>query len=191
MADVFFISESYFKEMSGVNDNVDFKLIRRSIITAQDFYIQKILGTPLFNDLKTKLTADNTLASYPNEKDLLDNYIAKTLVCYVKIGVGIATQYQYMNKAVITKNLENGTAITTQDLKYLNQELKNEAELYAQLLTRHLKLNIGLFPKYAELTLDGMNPTQRNFTNGIYMKNYYGEENQREKGVNGSDIILD
>ena len=191
MADVFFISESYFKEMSGVNDNVDFNLIRRSIITAQDFYIQKILGTPLFNDLKTKLTADNTLASYPNEKDLLDNYIAKTLVCYVKIGVGIATQYQYMNKAVITKNLENGSAITTQDLKYLNQELKNEAELYAQLLTRHLKLNIGLFPKYAELTLDGMNPTQRNFTNGIYMKNYYGEENQREKGVNGSDIILD
>ena len=42
-----------------------------------------------------------------------------------------------------------------------------------------------------ELTLDGMNPTQRNFTNGIYMENYYGEENQRETGVNGSDIIID
>ena len=131
---MFFISESYFKEMSGVMIMSILTFIRRSIITAQDFYIQKILGTPLFNDLKTKLTADNTLASYPNEKDLLDNYIAKTLVCYVKIGVGIATQYQYMNKAVITKNLENGSAITTQDLKYLNQELKKRSRIIRSII---------------------------------------------------------
>ncbi len=190
MADVFFISESYLKEMSGVNENVDFKLLKPTIIAVQDIYIQKILGTPLYNDLKAKLTADVTLASNANEKTLIDEYIAKTLVWYVKMEASLTLQFQYMNKAVITKGLENGNAASTPDLKYLMQEWKTKAEMYGQLLTDYLKINVALFPKYAEISLAGMNPIQRNYTNGIYMRNYYGEENQCQKGINGSDIII-
>lgn len=191
MADVLFISESYYKEMSGTNENTDFKLLRPVIIAVQDMYIQKILGTSLYNDLKTKLTNDVTLASYPNEKGLIDNYISKVLVWYIKMESGKFLQYQYMNKAIITKNLDNGNPIDKPNLNSINNEWRNYAELYANELKRYLQINVALFPKYGEISIAGMNPSQRTFTNGIYMKNYYGEENKPQKGVNGSDIILD
>lgn len=191
MADVLFISESYYKEMSGTNENTDFKLLRPVIIMVQDLYLQKILGTPLYEDLKTKLTADITLASYPNEKSLIDNYIAKTLVWYIKAASGNFLQYQYMNKAVLSKNLENGNILDRPDLVALSKEYKGYAETYANELKKYLQVNIATFPKYGELSVNGMVPTQRTFTNGIYMRNYYGEENQPQKGVNGSDIVFE
>ena len=69
MADVLFIQEDYFKKLAGVDGNVDWKKLESTIIMVQDIYIQKILGTNLYNDLKTKIIASPTMALYPNEKE--------------------------------------------------------------------------------------------------------------------------
>jgi hypothetical protein len=191
MADVFFISETKLKELSGVDDNMDFKRLKPTIIAVQDIYIQKILGTNLYNDLKTKLTADVTLATNPNEKLLLDEYIAKVVVWYVKMESSLDIQFQYTNKAVMTKSGENAQPVQTSDLKYIMNQWRMNAERYSQLLTDYLIINEALFPKYTEASLAGMNPIQRNYTNGIYMRNNYGENDQCQKGANGSIIIID
>lgn len=172
MADVLFISETYFKKLAGVNDNVDWKKLESTVISVQDMYIEQILGTPLFNDLKTKITADPTMATYPNEKALIDDYIAKALAWYIKMEASLDFKFAYQNKGIMVKGGENSAAVDTNDLKFLKDSWRKNAETYSERLTRHLTLNNTTFPKYAERTLDGVSPTVRNFTLPCAMRNY-------------------
>ena len=59
--DALFISQQYLKDKSLINDNTDWELLQPSIIMIQDLYLQQVLGTPLFEDLQDKITA-NTLS---------------------------------------------------------------------------------------------------------------------------------
>ena len=183
MADVFFISKAYLEEMSVINENADWKILKPTIIMVQDIYLQKILGTPLYNDLKTKLIADITLATYPNEKALIDNYISKALVWYIKMEATMEFKFRYMNKGVMVKNSDNSQPADTNDLKYLMDKWRVNAEMYAQLLTDYLTMNTNTFPKYLEVDDSGMVAKNKNYTSGIYLSDY-GENNQSEKSFN-------
>ena len=183
MADVFFISKTYLEEMSVINENTDWKILKPTIIMVQDIYLQKILGTPLYNDLKTKLIADITLATYPNEKALIDNYISKALVWYIKMEATMEFKFRYMNKGVMVKNSDNSQPADTNDLKYLMDKWRVNAEMYAQLLTDYLIMNTQTFPKYLEVDNSGMVAKQKNYTSGIYLQDY-GKNNQSEESFN-------
>lgn len=183
MADVFFISKTYLEEMSVINENTDWKILKPTIIMVQDIYLQKILGTPLYNDLKTKLIADITLATYPNEKALIDNYISKALIWYIKMEATMEFKFRYMNKGVMVKNSDNSQPADTNDLKYLMDKWRVNAEMYAQLLTDYLIMNTQTFPKYLEVDNSGMVAKQKNYTSGIYLQDY-GKNNQSEESFN-------
>ena len=59
-AQVLFLSEQTLKQRSVLQDNVDMKIVTPTIIEVQEFYILPILGTSLYNELKTQiLTLDD------------------------------------------------------------------------------------------------------------------------------------
>lgn len=176
MADVLFIQEDYFKKLAGVNGNVDWDKLESTIIMVQDIYIQQILGTPLYNDLKTKITASPTMALYANEKALINDYIAKPLAWYVKMEASPDFKFAYSNKGVMVKGGENSSAADTNDLKYLMDKWRAHAERYSQLLTDYLDLNTVTFPKFTERVNGGMIPLKKNYTSGIYMRNISDSE---------------
>lgn len=189
MADVYIVKNEYLKSLSGINNNTDFDLLKPTIIMVQDIYIQQILGTPLYNDLKNKIIADDTLATYPNEKALINDYIAKVIVWYVKMESGINLNYRYTNAGVQLKNGENNNHSDLNDIKYLMEKWRMTAERYAQLLTDHLLINTVTFPKYLERTLDGMNPLKKNYTNGVYIRDYV-DRNCNLRSPNDSDNFV-
>jgi len=164
MADVLLVKTAYLKKLSGINANTDFDLLFPTIIMVQDIYIQQILGTPLYNDLKTKIIADPDLSSYPNELALINDYIAKVIVWYCKIESVIDTKHRNMNAGFVTVTTDKTTPVELSDLKYTHDKWLPTAQRYAQLLTDHLFLNSSTFPKYLERTLDGMAPIGKNFT---------------------------
>lgn len=184
MADVLFIQEDYFKKLAGVDGNVDWKKLESTIIMVQDIYIQKILGTNLYNDLKTKITASSTLSSYPNEKALINDYIAKALAWYVKMEASPDFKFAYQNKGIQVKNSDNSSAVDSSDLKYLMDKWRVHAERYAQLCTDYLVMNTSTFPKYLEVSNTGMNPTVRNYTNGIAMRGINDFNNEQYNRFN-------
>ena len=76
MSNVLFISETYLKDSSYIDENVDIKLIRNSILETQDMRILPILGTALYEQLKTQIQA-NTKTTLNNT--LLDTYVKPAL----------------------------------------------------------------------------------------------------------------
>jgi hypothetical protein len=62
---VYFISTSYLKDNTPLNENLDDKILKSSIKEAQEIYIRDIIGSGIYDELQTQayggtLTADNT-----------------------------------------------------------------------------------------------------------------------------------
>lgn len=166
---VLFISESYLKNNTLVDDNVDQRLIIPSIMTVQDMQLHPILGTPLYEDLKTKITA-STLNS--DETTLINDYIAKMLLQWTMHELTMSMLFKYRNKSVATKSSDNSQPIDYQDLQFLRDDWKNKAEFYDKRLINHLIDNKALFPKYTASS-DDMNARKSAYSTSIYLGQSY------------------
>ena len=111
---VLFISEQYVKNNTLIDENVDVRLILPAIRDCQELRIHPILGTPFYEDLKTKIAA-GTLNS--DEINLLDNYIAPAMAQATVYECSTSMLFKYRNKSVATKSSENSTPIDYQDLQ--------------------------------------------------------------------------
>ena len=78
--DILMMTTDYYKRNTVVNLNVDNELIIPHIITAQNKWIEKMLGTNLFNIVKSEIRSGTVSTRI---KDLIEEYIQPTLVHYV------------------------------------------------------------------------------------------------------------
>jgi hypothetical protein len=158
MATVLFVSETYIKNNTTLSDNVDVKLIQSNIGPAQDFFLQDILGTNLFNDLKTKYSAQ-TLSVI--EEQLVQ--IIKQAVVYRATELSLPfMNIQLRNKGLVNLNSENAVQSDLAGMKYLRNELKDRAEFYEERIKKFLENNESSFPLYADDTNDDISPNKRN-----------------------------
>ena len=74
-----FISENFIKRNSEIDENVDVNKLLPTVWWCQKAFIEKTLGSNLFDAISTKIKADNLTGDYLN---LVDNYIADTLLNY-------------------------------------------------------------------------------------------------------------
>jgi len=162
---VLFISEQYVKNNTLIDENVDVRLILPAIRDCQELRIHPILGTPFYEDLKTKIAA-GTLNS--DEINLLDNYIAPAMAQATVYECSTSMLFKYRNKSVATKSSENSSPIDYQDLQFLRDEWRNKTEEREARLIRFLCENDNLFPKYLEAS-DDLNPRKTAYQQSFYL----------------------
>ena len=116
-AQVLFLSEQTLKQRSVLQDNVDMKIVTPTIIEVQEFYILPILGTSLYNELKSQIAAGTVSNA---NKNLIDNYITNTMIWYMQVELPLAMNYKYFNKAVGVQNVYRTLQTSTMsDGKYI------------------------------------------------------------------------
>lgn len=174
MDEYLFVSEQFLKDNSVIDNNVDYDKITSAIIHTQDIHLQKILGTPLFEDLCAKGLGSPTFNS--DETTLIKKYIQKTVLWYLLMELPIEFKFKWMNKGIMVKSSDNSQAADTPDIKWLINHAKTKAEDYAQLLTDYLCFNSTLFPKYNERSNFGLVPSDTNFSCGLALDEYYDEQ---------------
>ena len=162
---VLFISETYVKNNSVIDENVDMRLVLPSIRDAQELRLHPILGTPFYNDLKDKITGGTLNA---DEINLLDNYVAPSMLQWTLYECSASMLFKYRNKSVSTKSSENSQPIDYQDLQFLRDEWKNKAEERDQRLINYLCDNSTLFPKYNEAS-DDLTPKKTAYQTGFWL----------------------
>lgn len=173
MDEFLFISETFLKDNSMINDNVDFKNLRSTIITAQDIHLEAILGTALYEDLVAKGIANTFNA---DELVLIRKYIQKVMIWYTIMESTPEFKLKYMNKGIMIKSSDNSQSGTQEDIRFLESRAKIKSEIYAEKLTKYLLNNNSKFPKYDEFSISGTNPNRNNYTLGIYLDNYEQSE---------------
>ena len=149
-----FVSESYLRENTVFNQNLDIKDIVQNIGPAQDMHIQPVLGTNFYNDLLNSYSAQTLTA---NEIILVGHI--KPALAYRAAEMALPfIQYQIKNKGPQTQNGDNSNSVDNTVLSYLRNELQNRAEFYETRLTKYLNANSSLFSGYTNDNNDDITP---------------------------------
>ncbi len=149
------ISETYLRENTPLNQNIDIKDILPNIVPAQDLFLQSILGTDLLTTIQLAYSAQTLTA---NEITLME-YI-KPVVAYRAAELSLPfIQFQIKNKGVVQMNGDNLVETNKDILVYMRNELVNRAEFYSQRLVEYLCNNSTLYPTYSTNTGSDVQPT--------------------------------
>jgi hypothetical protein len=146
MAEVIFINDAYIKKYTQVNGGVDSNILYPSIYLAQDKYLAPLLGTRLYNKLKTEVT-NNTLGGV--YLTLMDDYVRKVVLWYTMAEVLPYLTYKLDNGTLVQRVSEDAQPVPDQVFKNMMDRAKVNAEYYAGLLSDYLCANTSLFPEYS------------------------------------------
>jgi len=167
MAIVRFISTDLLKQRTPINGNVSADILQNYILKAQDTHIHMILGTNLYNYLKTQVQANTVIGNY---KTLMDDYIIPALIEYSFYEALPFISLKLTNKSIVRGTSEYSTEADLDDLKYLRSSVRDIAEFYGERCVRYIKENSSLFPQYSTNSgLDEMQPNKTTYFTGVYI----------------------
>lgn len=170
----YFITESYLRSNTPLNQNLDINDIVNNIDPAQDMYIQPILGQNFYNALLVSYSAQTLTAD------------ETTLVMHIKPALAYRAaemslpfiQYQIKNKGPQVQSGDFSSPVDQTQLNYLRNELKNRAEFYEQRLINYLCDNSSLFPAYTTNNSTDISPSSASaYDSGFAL---YGQLSDRD-----------
>lgn len=136
---VFLINESLLKKKSYINDSTLDIYIKPAIESAQEIYLQQVIGTKLLKKLKYLVsTADSTgtgvLIDHPTYavyKELLKDYITPYLCQMVQSELVIPSTLKIGNRGVHTTNDQYTQTNSLEELQYYKESFKKKADFWA------------------------------------------------------------
>jgi|TARA_R100000482_G_scaffold25825_1_gene7939 hypothetical protein len=173
------ISSDSLKRTTTISQSVDDNLIHPVILLAQDRYILPVLGTDLFEKLKTEV--EGTPAG--NYETLLKDYVQKCLCQFTLATLYPVLRLRAVRHSVVQMDNEQGTSVSFDDIEPLISSALDMGEFYRERLIDYLTENSSLFPEYSSNTGADMSPTTRNYYSGINMDTNVNSRSQLAKAV--------
>lgn len=145
MTDVLLISEAKVRQFTDINQSVDTELIQNNIRVAQDYKLQSVIGTNLYNKLQDDVK-NNTLSGY--YETLLNDYIQDFLL-YVTYYETLESIYlRPRNNGLLRPNGGENSDPVDKDLYMMKrQSVENKLTYYAERLTNYIIEEETHFPE--------------------------------------------
>ena len=173
------ISADTLKQNTTISQSIDENLIHPVILMAQDRYILPVLGTDLFEKLKTEI-AGTPSGVYLT---LLKDYVQKCLCQFTLATLYPVLRIRATNHSLVQMNNEQGSAVSEDQMQPLISTAIDMGEFYRERLIDYLTNNSSSFPEYTSNTGSDLSPTTRNFYSGINMDTNFNSRSELEKAV--------
>lgn len=156
---VLFISEEKIKSYTSIHESVSPEDLTPYVLQAQDIYMLNYLGQTFYTQLKDQITAETISA--PN-RWLLDNYIGSILCNYAMYHALPFLKYKVFNKSILSPTQENAGSIGLDELKFLQNQVREVAESYVDQMQTYLSNNLSQYPAYGNAnSTDGQAPDKK------------------------------
>mgnify|MGYP003133782922 CR=1 FL=1 len=156
MSKALFVTRHDISVFTNANGNIDDDKILPFINQAQDIHIQNYLGTDLYVKIQNDITSSSLTGDYLN---LVNDYIKPMLLHWSMVeylpyaGINIA------NGGIYTKNPENSTALSRNDVDKLVERTRTTAQFYTNRFIDYMQNNAqSLFPEYYSNSQEDMYP---------------------------------
>lgn len=156
---VLFVSEEKIKSFTSVNSNVSPDNLVPFIIDAQNIYLQEVLGSQFYADLKEEI-ADTNISDI--NKTLIDEFISP-FVLNAALYQAIPFNYiRFREKGLLKGTSEESSPADLKDVQFLRDIVRTNMEFYRERLRRQLTVFGYLYPAYISASLtQNMNPNKR------------------------------
>lgn len=146
---IFLISEQTLKNETILNDNIGSEYIKPAIETAQDIYLQQLIGTELLDKLYNLIDTNNIVnIEFAHYKTLIDDYIINYLKYKVLAEITIPLAYKYRSAGVVQSTGEHYNNSPMKDATLVQNHYELRATFYAERLSKYLNTNHHLYPEY-------------------------------------------
>lgn len=172
MAKAAFIKVQFVKDNAPyIDENVDEKKLAFAILTVQDLRIHPIIGTGIFDNIKTEIIAGSVSTFNPDNKTLLDDFIQPAMLWWIIAEFPMWFTYALTNKSVMKKSSDNSTPIDTGEQTRIEQRAKDTAEWYTKRIIEYLLENQADYPLYANpgSGVDVIHPLRKNYDVGMWL----------------------
>ena len=164
---VYFISTTYLRQNTPIEDNVDDDKILPYIVQAQQTMLQEGIGETGMNALNTAVQ-NNTLT--PDEQAFMRNYVQPLVAQYAFYLMFPFLNWKSTNKAVSKESSEFSTPADLDEIKYLRSAILDMSEFYKRRMVKYLLDHPAMFIWYSNPdALDNMPKTSQSYFTGIYM----------------------
>lgn len=166
-----FISLEYLKTNTAISGNVDAAELTPFIQQAQDIYIQSLLGSRLYEELKDVVYSAMTYTAYTMTQantDLLA-LISPCLAYYTLVEALPFQLIKFKNKGLMKPSNPTTGSVSPElrEMTYLRQHAKDTAEFYSQRIITFLCNHSEDYPYYSSQgTNADIYPTKKAY-NGV------------------------
>ena len=166
---ILLMSTDYYKRNSVVNLNVDSELLKPQIIKAQNMNIERILGSNLFNVVLSAVESSTVTARLVT---LLEDYIQPALIEWTTYTALPYLNYKITNKSVSKKSSDNSESSSMNEINFLRQDIRDDAEYLSERMTKFLEANLETYTEYdnGNTECNDIKPSKNNFFSSIYLK---------------------
>ena len=182
------ISATRLKKDTAIGGSVDDNLIMPYILLAQDMHILPILGTDLYEKIKSDIQGGSLTGAY---KTLVETYLQPALVQFSFTQLIPYLRLRFVNNAVVVMGAtDQSSSATYEDLEPVMNTATDAAEFYRQRAIDYLKNNTSSFAEYSTNSGADLDPTTNNYFAGINLDTNIAR-NQRLTGfLQGADITI-
>ena len=183
-----FISATRLKKDTALGGSVDDNLIMPYILLAQDMNILPVLGTDLYEKLKSDVQGGSLTGAY---KTLVETYIQPALVQFAFTQLIPFLRLRFSNNSVVVMGAtEQSSSASYDDIKPLMDTATDAAEFYRQRIIDYLRNNQSSFTEYSSNTGSDLDPTTRNYYAGINLDINRPVRNSLKGFLQGADITI-
>jgi len=156
---VLMISEEKLKSFTSIHQSVSPDDLVPYILQSQDLYLQNYLGATYYQQLQQQIVTQTVTAA---NRYLLDNYISTMLCNFAMYHAIPFLTFKIFNKSIMAPNGETASAIGTDEIKFLQNEVRSVAESYTKLMQVYLQNNPNDYPAWTSPNpLDGFTPDRK------------------------------
>jgi hypothetical protein len=183
-----FISATRLKKDTALGGSVDDNLIMPYILLAQDMNILPVLGTDLYEKLKSDVQGGSLTGAY---KTLVETYIQPALVQFAFSTLAPYLRLRFSNNSVVVMGAtEQSSSATYDDIKPLMDTATDAAEFYRQRLIDYIRNNQSSFPEFSTNSGADLDPTTNNYFAGINLDVNVPRSNRLKSFLQGADITI-
>jgi hypothetical protein len=147
MTTTFIISESKLRQFTDINDALDTALLKNAVREAQDIYLQRIIGTKLYQSILSQIDAGPTWTN-SNYSTLVNDYIQDFLLYAAYYETLEAIYLRPRNNGLLTPTGgENSINVDRSLFNSKRQSVENKMEFYADRLSSYISEEQTLFPE--------------------------------------------
>lgn len=179
------ITTEYLLKRSMIDENLDAALLTTFIDTAQDRFIQSILGENLYNKIMTDVASNTISGQY---LVLLANYIQPSLMWATIYEALPFLTFKITNKSVVQKTADNTQAATDTNVNWLRNIVKNNADFYNQRIREYIVNNPSDFQEYWQsIGVERITPRRSTYFSGMYLPRNIKRKLPKKSGYSDQD----
>jgi len=148
MTSTFIISEAKLREFTDINDNLDTAFIKNAVREAQDIWLQRIIGTALYEKILSDIDTGSLTGEY---QTLVDNYIQDFLL-YAAYWESLEAIYirPRNNGLLNATGGENSQSVGRDLYNVKRQSTQNKLQYYSERLTNYIIEKQNVLPELNE-----------------------------------------